>query len=114
MNQEQKERFADALARVSGDAEILATLASIASEDAPELLHRLDKSIEVGDWSGYASTAHSLKGLLSTFETQEPVSRIQPLIDAARQAEGEAVIARHAMLRTKLQVLIAEIESLRE
>ena len=114
MNQEQKERFADALARVSGDTEILATLASIASEDAPELLHRLEESIEVGDWSGYARTAHSLKGLLSTFETHEPVSRIQPLIDAARQADGDAVIARHATLRAKLQALIAEIESLKE
>lgn len=112
MNQEQKARFADALARVSGDAEILATLASIASEDAPELLDRLDESAEVGDWPRYANTAHSLKGLLSTFETGEPVSEIQPLIDAARRAEGDAVVARHAKLRTKLQTLIVEIESL--
>jgi HPt (histidine-containing phosphotransfer) domain-containing protein len=112
MNQEQKVRFADALARVSGDAEILATLASIASEDAPELLQRLDESMDGGDWSAYASTAHSLKGLLSTFETREPVSEIQPLIDAARRADGDAVLARHASLRAKLQTLIAEIESL--
>jgi HPt (histidine-containing phosphotransfer) domain-containing protein len=112
MNQEQKARFSDALARVSGDAEILATLASIASEDAPELLDRLDESIEGRDWSSYANTAHSLKGLLSTFETREPVSEIQPLIDAARRAEGDAVVARHETLRTKLQTLIVEIESL--
>lgn len=113
MNIEQKERFSDALARLAGDVETFSVLASITVEDAPALFDQLDKSLGEKDWDGYAKSAHAIKGLFSTFETGEPVSNLQSLIDAARSGDGPSVVAAHTEVKQKLCCLLDEINRLK-
>lgn len=112
MNEAQKARFAAALDRLADDETMLQSLAEIAAEDAPELLDRLDASVVEDEWSVYAKTAHAVKGLLSTFETSEPVNEIQPAIDAAKLSDGRMVKRLHAKVIPKLRQLVHEIECL--
>lgn len=109
MNDLQKRRFADALERVAGDEDMLGMLAKIAVEDAPEMIEMLDTQVEGKLLSDAAKTAHSLKGLLSAFETGEPVSDLQPLIDAARQGDSNDVVKLHSEVGSKLEKLLSEI-----
>ena len=109
MTEAQKRRFADAPSRLSGDEEMLVTLASIAAENAPGLLEAMSGQLEHADLSAYASSAHAVKGLLSTFETNHPVSDIQAAIDAARRGDQKATRALHADLQSPVRNLIAEI-----
>jgi hypothetical protein len=112
MNEKQRKRFAGALARLSNDGEMLGSLAAITSEDAPGLLRQLENDLNADQWEAYAKTAHAVKGLLSTFETGEPVSELQLVIDAARQSDGKTVKTLHASIRPKLDELLLEIEGL--
>lgn len=112
MNEESQTRFADALTRLSGDVEILQTLAIIAAEDAPKLMDQLNDARRDEDWQEYAKTSHSLKGLLSTFETDEPVSRIQTLIDAARREDVQTIATTHEGLLVEIRTLVERIKQL--
>lgn len=112
MNDVQKKRFAEALQRVAGDEDMLAMLATIATEDAPVMIETLDTEVQEQSLPNAAKTAHSLKGLLSTFETGEPVSELQPLIDAARRSDANEVTQLHSDMRAKLDVLMTEIKEL--
>lgn len=112
MTEAQKKRFAGALTRLSGDEEMLETLASIASEDAPGMIETMDSELENKNLDAYAKSAHAVKGLLSTFETGEPVSEMQPAIDAARQGDVATTKATHDQFRSPLKKLVEEINEL--
>ena len=112
MNDKQRERFSSALNRIGNDEETLVMLAEMAAEDAPQLLNKMDGQVAEQQWSGYARTAHSLKGLLTTFETGDPVSEIQGLINEARAENGNAVSAAHTKAKPKLFALVREIDQL--
>lgn len=112
MNEHQKKRFAKALERVAGDEDMLSMLATIAVEDAPPMMESLDTSITKQSLDEAAKTAHSLKGLLSAFETDEPVSDLQPLIDAAKKGDQEESIAIQKSIQPKLETLLAEINAI--
>lgn len=111
MNGDQKQRFAEALERVAGDEDILVMLATIAAEDAPPLLGNLEAAIDRNEFAAAAKTAHSLKGLLSAFETGEPVCELQPLTDAARKDEHDECLAIHNAIQPKLKSLVEEIKA---
>ena len=112
MNEHQKKRFSQALARVAGDEVMLAMLANIAVEDVPTIMKTLDGQVERQVLDEAAKTAHSLKGLLSAFETGDPVDELQPLIDAARQGDETEVLRIHQQVRLKLELLMSEIETI--
>jgi HPt (histidine-containing phosphotransfer) domain-containing protein len=112
MKESQKQRFAEALARVAGDEDILRTLASITAEDAPELLSRLERQREAGDWDDYAKTAHAVKGMFSAFETGQPVCRLEEVIDAARKQQPGDVQKWHDALLADLHALLDEIKAI--
>ena len=112
MNDQQRERFTQALDRLGNDEETLVTLAEMAVEDAPRLIDKMDDHVADQHWSEYAKTAHSLKGLLTTFETGGPVSEIQELIDEARAENGDAVSNCHRKTKPKLLGLVQEIDGL--
>lgn len=111
MNEAQKQRFAEALSRLAGDEEMFETLALICAEDAPAMWGKMATQIEQGDLAAYAKSAHAIKGLLSTFETNEPVCEIQSAIDAAREGDSKAAKALHSSLHGSVEKLIGEIES---
>ncbi len=79
----QKIRFADALARVDGDEELLVTLAEIAADDGPHMLQQLSEELRGGDVIESGRTAHALKGLLSTYEVGPPVDALQAIVEAS-------------------------------
>ncbi|MGB7327315.1 MAG: Hpt domain-containing protein [Rubripirellula sp.] len=81
-------------------------------EDAPTLLAQLNADIHAEKTSDAAATGHSLKGLLSTFETGQPVSELQPLIDAARRGNTAEVAALLREIKPSLEKLIDEIRSI--
>lgn len=109
MNDIQKRRFAEALDRVAGDEETLTLLATIVVEDAPRMIADLHTQISSQSLGDAASTAHSLKGLLSAFETGEPVSELGTLIEAARQGDRRELHAVHRQVEPKLNSLVSEI-----
>jgi HPt (histidine-containing phosphotransfer) domain-containing protein len=112
MNEMQKKRFNQALARMSGDEDTLVMLASIVVEDAPTILKRLNEELQAEDLVAYAKTGHALKGLLSTFETDEPVSQIQSLIDDARKNDLNAVRLAHEPLMPEFDRLLTEVAAI--
>lgn len=112
MSELQRQRFANALVRVAGDEDTLTMLAAIAVEDAPPMMELLDTQTADQSLIEAARTAHSLKGLLSAFETGEPVSDLELLIEACRQhnaVEAAEVLQR---IKPKLQTLVSEIKAI--
>ncbi len=112
MNEIQQQRFADALTRLSGDVETLQMLATMASEDAPVLLKKIDNAIAEKDAIALGKLLHSLKGLLSTFVTSEPVSELHPIKEATDNGDMDEAQMRYEQLRPGLQNLVEEIKGL--
>ncbi len=109
MTEEQKNRFAAALLRVAGDCELLAAMASMVAEDAPEVLNNLRDQIALQDTQQVASTAHKLKGMLSTFETAGPMLELEELISSAKKGHPKDVASHFAAVEGEIEVLLNEI-----
>lgn len=109
MTEQQRERFSDALARLAGDESTLTMLAGMVAEDGPPMLAKLGEQANAEAAAEYARTAHALKGLLSTFETAEPVSDLQPIMDAACVGDTSTVRRSHTKIEPELQSLLREI-----
>lgn len=112
MNTQQKARFAEALARLCDDADLLCSMASLVSADADGVLDELREHLRRGDVAESARSAHKLKGMLSTFETGSPITELQELIDTARRGDGAACRRQFASLEGKVETLLTEIGQL--
>tara|TARA_A100001391_G_scaffold194809_3_gene171443 strand:- start:951 stop:1319 length:369 start_codon:yes stop_codon:yes gene_type:complete len=112
LTDEQKQRFAAALERVGDDEQMLVILAAMAAEDAPPLLSKLADEVQAGDLETAASSGHALKGLLSAFETGQPIEGIQLLIDAAREHDQEEANRLLTSLLPKLKSFIEQVKEL--
>ncbi len=82
--------------------------------DAQDVLTKLTRSIEAGDTASVSVTAHQLKGMLSTFETDSPVTELQELIETARRKDAEATGEQFRSLQPQLAELLAEISELQK
>ena len=109
---EQKQRFADALDRVAGDTELLIAIASLVSEDAPQVFENLKSQLAADELDEVAATGHQLKGMLSTFETEGPVLCLQELIHAARRGDGAETKELLHRCEMEINTLIHEIRQL--
>ncbi len=87
-------------------------LATIAAEDAPDMMRELRREVADGDMPEVARTSHALKGLLSAFETKEPVSGLEALIEAARENDPVTVASLHQKIAPSLADLLEEIRQL--
>ncbi|TWT65037.1 Hpt domain-containing protein [Allorhodopirellula solitaria] len=112
LTDQQLERFAAALERVGGDTDMLVVLAAMAAEDAPPLLTKLESEVRDSDLRAAAHTAHALKGLLSAFETGQPIEGLQPLIDAAREGNQSEALRLLDSLQPKLESFIHQVKEL--
>lgn len=112
LTDQQKQCFAAALERVGGDEQMLVVLAEMAAEDAPPLLSKLAGEVRTGELEAAAHSGHALKGLLSAFETGQPVDGLQPLIDAARQENHGEAERLLKSLEPKLCSFIKQVEEL--
>ena len=109
---EQKQRFADALKRVADDTELLIAIASLVSEDAPQVFENLKTQLAAGELEDVATIGHQLKGMLSTFETDGPVLYLQDMIHAARRGDGHEAKDSLQRCESEINVLINEIRQL--
>ncbi|WP_372721758.1 hypothetical protein [Novipirellula sp.] len=109
---EQKLRFQEAIDRVGGDCDLLVTMATLVSEDAPQLVNDLELQFENNQLQDAAATGHSLKGLLSTFETGSPVKELQTVIDAARAGNRDRGNALWLACKPAIAALTASITEL--
>ena len=113
MTEEQKKRFAHALARLSNDCDLLSDMATMVMADSGDVLKRLRAAIADNDCSTAARTAHQLKGMLSTFETGWPVTGLQQMIDSAREDDPPAMKSDFAAAEANILGLLDEIDQLR-
>ena len=109
MNEKQKERFAEALKRVSGDCQLLAAMAGMVAEDAPAVLNDLREQVAAKEMQEVAATAHKLKGMLSTFETAGPVLELEELISSARQGQVQETASLFKLFERQIHELLNEI-----
>lgn len=112
LSDQQRQCFAAALERVGGDEQMLVVLAEMAAEDAPPLLSKLAEEVRCGDLDAASHSGHALKGLLSAFETGQPIDGLQPLIDAARGADQDEAQRLLNTLEPKLCSFIKKVEEL--
>ncbi len=109
---EQQQRFQEAIKRLGGDSDLLITMAMLVSEDAPQMLNNLELQLHDGQLQEASATGHSLKGLLSTFETGSPVKELQPVIDATRAENRERARELWLGCKSSIETLIASISEL--
>ncbi|QDT07741.1 hypothetical protein K227x_61690 [Rubripirellula lacrimiformis] len=112
MTEDQRERFASALKRLSGDEELLVQMAVMVSQDAVPVLALLRQQISESSLDDAAATGHKLKGMFSTFETGSPVAELQDVIQVCRSGDSAAAQSMFAGLEPDLNVLLGELELL--
>lgn len=112
MTENQKQRFAEALARVAGDCELLAAMAAMVAEDAPLVMEELRENVAADELQRVATTAHKLKGMLSTFETAGPVLDLEELILCARKGQAAEVRSLFRAFDRRIKALLDEILSI--
>ena len=112
MTQQQRSRFSEALKRLADDDELLIAMGAIVLDDAPAVMDNLRKQVAENQLSEAASTAHKLKGLLSTFDTGDAVASAQQVIAAAKagnQSECQASWSKCDQDATRLLSEVREI-----
>ncbi len=112
MTEDQKQRFAEALARVAGDCELLAAMAAMVAEDAPVVMQELRENVAAKELPKVAATAHKLKGMLSTFDTTGPVLELEELISSARKGQAAEVASLFRAFERRIKSLLDEILAL--
>ncbi len=112
MNDKQKERFAEALRRVSGDCELLSAMAAMVAEDAPAVMNDLRDQVAANEMYEVAATAHKLKGMLSTFETAGPVLELEEMMSSARKGQPQETASILKRSERQINELLVEILSL--
>lgn len=113
VNDQQRNRFADALGRLCDDTELLQEMASVVVDDAAGRLDQLRDTLRVGDLGDAAYRSHQLRGMLSTFETGYPVSELQEVINAARVEQLETARRCFETVEPALRELIDEVAALK-
>lgn len=108
------EPFSAALQRLGGDRELLQTMAVIFVDDAPELLARLQREVAARDFPTAARTAHSLKGLIVTYDTDYAGVVLQELVEALREEDGARVNLLMPKTERVTEQLIGQCRALTE
>src|SRR5229473_1719747 len=102
----------DALARVGGDAQLLAEIAALFLQDLPRALGELRKAVSARDAAAIERHAHALKGSVSNFGAQEAREAAQSLETQARTNSLATIDASLSKLEHALALLRPELESL--
>lgn len=111
MTEEQRIRFAEALQRLAGDEDLLIAMGAMVLDDAPVVMAELQQQIEAGQLSQAASTAHKLKGLLSTFDVGGCLLTIQQIITAAKADDQAECAQSWSKCEREIRELLAEVRA---
>ncbi len=114
MANEMAKRFSTALMRLAGDEELLVAMASMVTDDAPKIVEQLLEHLQRAEMKEVAASAHKLKGMLSTFETESPVTDLEEVVLAARAGDARAATEEFQGCRPGIDELLREIAALTE
>jgi len=101
-----------ALARVGGDAQLLAELADLFLVEYPRLLEKAKLGLESGDFALVGSNAHQLKGLLAQFGCEAGRAASLRLESASKLGQLEEAGNAAAELERLLSAARPELETL--
>ncbi|NND96135.1 MAG: Hpt domain-containing protein [Pirellulaceae bacterium] len=105
-------RFGSALDRLDGDVGLLREMASITSEDLPEVRAATQRAIDDGDCEQAAAGLHKLKGMLSTFESDGVTLEIQEILDLARRGKIDEVQENYQQQKAAIDELSDQVSEL--
>jgi CheY-like chemotaxis protein/HPt (histidine-containing phosphotransfer) domain-containing protein len=97
------------LARLDGDAQLLADISRLFLDDAPEHLRRIRAAIDAGDAEGLRHAAHALKGAAASFDAAEVVASARALEEAGRAADLSGVESTWRLLEPAMHDFLATL-----
>jgi len=100
-----------ALARVSGDQELLEEIARLFLEQYPEALERIRQAIAASDGAALEREAHLLKGAVANFEAPAAAEAAFRLEKAGRVGDWQAVPAAFGELEAALEKVVVELRA---
>ncbi len=102
--------WAEALARMDGDADMLREICGIFREDAPGIRARLAAAAATGDLASLQFAAHSLKGASATLSAGEVATLAGQLEQCAGEGQDEASRALAAAAIAAFDRVLHELE----
>jgi HPt (histidine-containing phosphotransfer) domain-containing protein len=102
------------LERLEGNSGLLIELVQLFSEEAPQLIEAMQKSLQQGDMQGLARSAHSMKGAASNFMAHSTAGAASQLEDDAKRGDTESAKAVLARLELVVERLLLELANLCE
>jgi signal transduction histidine kinase/CheY-like chemotaxis protein len=94
------------LARLSGDAQLLADVSRLFIDDGPRHLRDIRFAIDAGDADALRAAGHALKGAAANFDAADVVAAARRLEEAGRTADLAAAEATWDALETAMRDLL--------
>jgi len=101
---------ADALSRIDGDEDLLATLLEMFIADAPNYLSEIDDALAKLDWPHLIRAAHTIKGVFATFSAHRGEHLAQTLEHSARSEEIETCTRLALNMHAEVQAFLVAIQ----
>jgi signal transduction histidine kinase/CheY-like chemotaxis protein len=99
------------LARLGGDAELLADISRLFIDEAPRHLREIRAAIDAGDAGALRAAAHGFKGAASNFDATDVVSAARALEEIGRTSDLTAAEAAWRRLAAGMPRLIAVLDT---
>jgi HPt (histidine-containing phosphotransfer) domain-containing protein len=99
-----------ALERVGGDRLLLARIIDFVVEDSPDLVRKIESSLDNDQFGEVERAAHSLKGLVSNIYCDAVQSRAVEIESLARSGNRTAILRAVESLTDLMQPMIAKLE----
>jgi len=103
-----------ALAHVDGDVFILKDLATMLIDRYPDMVAKIEASIQRRDAESLYRAAHTLEGSLTTFFAQPAIAVTKSLQSICETEKWDEALGLVASLNAELQRLVKELQSLTE
>ena len=100
------------LEQLEGNSGLLIELVQLFSEEAPQLIEAMRKSLQQGDMQGLARSAHSMKGAASNFMAHSTAGAASQLEDDAKRGDTESARTALAALEVIVERLLTELANL--
>ncbi len=99
-----------ALDRVGGDRILLARIIDFVVEDSPELVRKIESSLDKDEFGEVERAAHSLKGLVANVYCDAVQSRAVEIETLARSGDRAAISRALESLADLLEPMISKLE----
>ncbi|HEV8068216.1 MAG TPA: Hpt domain-containing protein [Planctomycetaceae bacterium] len=99
-----------ALDRVGGDRILLARIIDFVVEDSPDLVRKIETSLENDQFGEVERAAHSLKGLVANVYCDAVQSRAVEIETLARSGDRPAILRALETLSDLMEPMVAKLE----